>query len=123
MASRRTGRHRRALRLNLAAFVLLLGGLLAIGLVELSGPLMTTRKQGRELDRLRGDKQALEVERGRLQGEKQYLASEAGQVWAARRRGYVRAGERLLVVVPPEGSSDPAGPGIDGAAAGVMEIR
>lgn|GEM_PF-3588812 len=123
MASQRTGRSRRALRLNVAAFILLLGGLLAVGLAELSGPLMTTRGQGRELERLCRTKQALQVERGHLQGEKRYLASEAGQEWAARRRGYVRAGERLLVVVPPEGRSDPAGSGTGEAAEGAMEIR
>lgn len=123
MASQRAGRSRRALRLNLAAFILLLGGLLAVGLAELSGPLMTKREQGRELERLRRTKQALLVERGRLQGEKRYLASEAGQEWAARRRGYVRPGERLLVVVPPEGRSDLAGSGTGEAAERLPEIR
>jgi hypothetical protein len=123
LASQREGRSRRALRLNLAAFILLLGGLLAVGLAELSGPLMTTREQGRELERLRRTKQALLVGRGRLQGEKRYLASEAGQEWAARRRGYVRPGERLLVVVPPEGRSDPAGSGTREAAEAAAEIR
>ncbi len=123
MASQRAGRSRRALRLNLAAFILLLGGVLAVGLAELSGPLMTTREQGRELERLRRTKQALVVEQGRLQGEKRYLASEAGQEWAARRRGYVRPGERLLVVVPPEGRSDSARPGTGEAAEGATEIR
>jgi len=83
--------------LNRSVFLALLAAVLVMGIAKLSGPLATVRQQQDDLARLRQRKQALLAERRLLEAEKRRLATEEGQEWAARRRGYVRPGERRLV--------------------------
>jgi cell division protein FtsB len=96
----RKRRGRRPLRLNRAVFLALAAAILTIGLANLSGPLTTRRSQERDLEGLRQRRQALLEQRELLEAEKRHLATENGQEWAARRRGYVRQGERRLVFSP-----------------------
>ena len=91
---------RRTLRLNRAVFLALAVAILTIGLASLSGPLSTRRSQEQDLAGLRQRRQALLEQRDLLEAEKRRVATENGQEWAARRRGYVRQGERRLVFSP-----------------------
>lgn len=100
----RKRRGRRTLRLNRAVFLALAAAILTIGLASLSGPLGTRRLQEQDLEGLRQRRQALLEQRDLLEAEKSRGATENGQEWAARRRGYVRQGERRLVF-SPEGES------------------
>ena len=100
----RKRRGRRALRLNRAVFLALAAAVLTIGLASLSGPLSTLRSQEQDLAGLRQRRQALLEQRDLLEAERRRLATESGQEWAARRRGYVRQGERRLLF-SPEGES------------------
>ncbi|MCJ7821666.1 MAG: hypothetical protein MUQ26_01045 [Armatimonadetes bacterium] len=103
----RKRRGRRPLRLNRAVFFALAAAILTIGLASLSGPLSTRRSQERDLEALRQRRQALLEQHDLLEAEKGRVATENGQEWAARRRGYVRQGERRLVFSPEdEGRSD-----------------
>lgn len=99
--------------MNRNVFFALLAAVLALGIAKVSGPLAAVGRQQEELSKLRERKQALAAERGLLEAEKGRLATEKGQEWAARRRGYVRAGERRLVFSVAEGS---AGDGVGGAS-------
>ncbi len=96
----RKRRGRRTLRLNRAVFLALAAAILTVGLVNLSGPLSARRSQERDLAELRQRRQALLEQRDLLGAEKRRGATESGQEWAARRRGYVRQGERRLVFSP-----------------------
>lgn len=100
----RKRRGRRTLRLNRAVFLALAAAILTIGLANLSGPLSARRSQERDLEELRQRRQALLEQRDLLEAEKRRGATENGQEWAARRRGYVRQGERRLVF-SPEGAT------------------
>jgi len=88
------------LRLNRGVFVCLIGAMLALGIVKLYPPLATVRDQQERLARLRQRRQVLLAELRVLEAEQRHLATEQGQEWAARRRGYVRPGERRLVFSP-----------------------
>jgi cell division protein FtsB len=96
----RKRRGRRTLRLNRAVFLALAAAVLTIGLASLSAPLSTLRSQQQDLAGLRQRRRALLEQRDLLEAEKRRLATENGQEWAARRRGYVRHGERRLVFSP-----------------------
>ena len=96
----RKRRGRRTLRLNRAVFLALAAAILTIGLASLSAPLSTRRSQEQDLEGLRQRRQALLEQRDLLEAEKSRVATENGQEWAARRRGYVRQGERRLVFSP-----------------------
>jgi len=90
---------RRALRLNRSVFFSLLGVVLLLGLLKLSTPFATLRRQQRQLACLRLERAALLQEQNRLQQHQRHLATEAGQEQAARQKGYLRAGERRIVFV------------------------
>jgi len=106
----RKRRGRRSLRLNRAVFLTLVAAVLAIGVANLSRPLATIRSQNQQLAQLRQRQRALLEQRRLLEAEKRRLATEEGQEWAARRRGYLRQGERRLVFSPENESQsdDPA---------------
>ncbi len=108
LSSGRAKRWRRKLRLNRNAFLALLAAILAVGLAKLSGPLAALDRQQEELARLQQRKQTLLAERRSLETEKRRLATEEGQEWAARRRGYLRSGERRLVFSEETGSEGQA---------------
>ncbi len=97
-------RGRRGVRLNRGVFLALVLAVLGVGVAKLSGPLGTIREQQEQMARLGQMKQALLVQRGALMEEKRRLATDEGQEWAARRRGYIRQGERRLVFSLEEGS-------------------
>lgn len=111
LPSRREKRRRRSLRLNRSVFLALVALVLAIGLAELYGPLSTLHRQHDELARLRQEERTLLADRRLLEAEKQHLVTEEGQQWAARRRGYVRPGERRLVFSLDEKSEAGRQPG------------
>ncbi len=91
-------RNRRS-RLRGSVFLAVAGTLVVLGLAKLSGPLATLREQDERLSQLRSERDALTAERDRLQRRTRLLATEAGQEGAARRRGYLRPGERRLMFV------------------------
>ena len=103
-------RGRRTLRLNRAVFLTLVVAVLVIGAANLSRPLATIRSQQQQLAQLRQTQRALLEEHRLLEAEKRHLATEDGQEREARRRGYLRSGERRLVFSPESESrsDDPA---------------
>ena len=100
-------RRRRRLRVHLPVFLMLLGVLFCFAVVRLWGPVMTGRRQHRELLRLKAEKAALRAEHARLEDYRRRMASEEGLEAAARARGYVMPGDRLLKFVPDKGKAAP----------------
>ena len=78
-------------------FFCLLALVLAIGLAKLFGPLGTIRAQSDRMAQLEMKKAELVFEQGELEAYKQQAATEKGREAAARRLGYVRAGERRIM--------------------------
>jgi cell division protein FtsB len=118
----RKRRGRRGLRLNRTVFLALAAAVLAIGVANLSRPLATIRSQNQQLTQLRQRQRALLEQRRLLEAEKRRLATEEGQEWAARRRGYLRPGERRLVF-SPEDESQPDDPALDPNAREAPELQ
>jgi len=100
---------RRGLRVDRQVFMILVGLAVALGLAKLYGPLATSRQQQTELARLRLERAGLVAQQERLEGEKRVLATDAGMEAAARARGYVRDGDRLLVFMPRSKPASRAG--------------
>jgi hypothetical protein len=98
----RDGRRRRHRRLSVPGFLLLLGLVLVAGMVKLAGPFSAVRREEQNLARLRVEQREQAAEQARLLEYKNHLATDAGMEAAARREGYVRAGERRIVFVPAE---------------------
>jgi len=118
----RREKRRRSLRLHRSVFLALVAVVLAVGLSELYGPLSTIRRQHDDLARLRQEERTLLADRRLLEAEKQRLVTEEGQQSAARRRGYVRPGERRLVFSLDEKSESGEQPG-DSATGTTPEQR
>jgi hypothetical protein len=93
---------RRCVKLRGSVVLLLALVVLGFGLVKLSGPVNMLRGQGERLAQLRSKRNSFVAERGQLRGLKRRQATEAGREATARRRGYLRRGERRLVFVHPE---------------------
>ena len=87
-------------RVDRQVFVIVVGAAVVLGLAKLYRPMATSRRQQTELARLRVERAGLVAQQERLDREKRILATEAGMEAAARARGYLREGDRLLVFIP-----------------------
>ena len=106
-AGRRTHRSHQRKGLSHRLFLLLVVLTLAIGAVKVAGPLAAIRRQGEELSQLSSEKAEAQARHESLLQEQRWIASDAGLEMIARRSGYLRAGERRIVFVPPS-SQTPA---------------
>jgi len=96
------GRRRRSgRRVKTRVFWMAAGGVLAVGLIKLYGPLRVIREQALRTAQLAATKASLASEGTSLEGERIFLATEPGREAAARRMGYLRRGERRVVFVAP----------------------
>jgi cell division protein FtsB len=102
------GSRTRRIKLRVPVFLVLVALVLGLGLIRLSPPLAALRTQRERLAQLRSERAALIADRTQLRREKERLATEAGREAAARRRGYLRPGERRLMFVPEGTSERPA---------------
>ena len=106
-AGRRTNRSHHRNTLSRRLFLLLVGLTLAVGAVKIAGPLSAIRRQSEELSQLRVEKAEVQARHASLRGVQRWVASDRGLDLIARRSGYVLAGERRIVFVPPS-SQTPA---------------
>jgi cell division protein FtsB len=98
---------RRRLRVHSSVFLIVVAGVFCLAAIRLWGPIATGRRQQRELVKLRAEKATLQAEHRRLEESRRNLASEEGLEAAARARGYVKEGDRLLKFVPGKGKGKP----------------
>jgi cell division protein FtsB len=98
---------RRRLRVHSSVFLIVVAGVLCLAAIRMWGPIATERRQQRELVKLRTEKAALQTEHKRLEESRRNLASEEGLEAAARARGYVKEGDRLLKFVPGKEDGKP----------------
>jgi cell division protein FtsB len=95
------------LRVHSSVFLIVVAGVFCLAAIRLWGPIATGRRQQRELVKLRAEKATLQAEHRRLEESRRNLASEEGLEAAARARGYVKEGDRLLKFVPEKEEGKP----------------
>jgi hypothetical protein len=108
-AARRRARVQAQLAWRRTAVRLLVGGVVAAGLVRVGAiavePLVATYRSGREIRTLERRYQVELARQRRLQKEIQFLSTNAGIEREARELGWVKAGETSLQIVMPAAST------------------
>jgi hypothetical protein len=89
----------RKLRIHRHIVLAVVGVAFVVCLAKLWQPMRVARQQSQVLVHLRREKAALAEDHAQLQEYKDKLASDEGVEAAARRNGYLKAGDRRIVFV------------------------